>query len=42
MDELKSIADRHKLVLIEDCAQAWGAKYREKPVGTIGHIACFS
>jgi perosamine synthetase len=27
---------------IEDCAQAWGAKYRGQPVGTIGHIACFS
>jgi dTDP-4-amino-4,6-dideoxygalactose transaminase len=42
MDELKSIADKHNLVLIEDCAQAWGAKYRGRPVGTIGHIACFS
>src|SRR6185295_11027302 len=38
MEELKSIADKHNLVLIEDCAQAWGAKYRGKPVGTIGHI----
>jgi perosamine synthetase len=42
MEELKAIADKHKLILIEDCAQAWGAKYRGKPVGTIGHIACFS
>jgi perosamine synthetase len=42
MDELKSIADKHNLILIEDCAQAWGAKCRGKPVGTIGHIACFS
>jgi len=40
--ELKAIADKHKLILIEDCAQAWGAKYRDQPVGTIGHIACFS
>jgi perosamine synthetase len=39
---LKALADRHKLVLIEDCAQAWGAKYRGQPVGTIGHIGCFS
>src|SRR5207237_10599186 len=39
---LKAGADRHKLVLIEDCAQAWGAKYRGQPVGTVGHIACFS
>lgn len=42
LDALKEIADRHKLILIEDCAQAWGAKYRGKPIGTIGHIACFS
>ena len=39
---LKALADQHKLVLIEDCAQAWGARYRGKPIGTIGHIACFS
>lgn len=42
MEELKAIADKHKLVLIEDCAQAWGAKYRGQQVGTIGDIACFS
>jgi dTDP-4-amino-4,6-dideoxygalactose transaminase len=42
MDALKSLADRHKLVLIEDCAQAWGAKYRGRPIGTVGHFACFS
>jgi dTDP-4-amino-4,6-dideoxygalactose transaminase len=42
MTELKALADEHNLVLIEDCAQAWGAKYRGQPVGTIGHIACFS
>src|SRR5688500_3145336 len=39
---LKALADRRGLVLIEDCAQAWGAKYRGKPVGTVGHVACFS
>jgi dTDP-4-amino-4,6-dideoxygalactose transaminase len=42
MDALKALADRQKLVLIEDCAQAWGAQYRGKPVGMAGHIACFS
>ena len=42
LQALKAIADRHKLLLIEDCAQAWGAKYRGQPVGTVGHIACFS
>jgi len=39
---LKAIADRHKLILIEDACQAWGAKYRGQPIGTVGHIACFS
>jgi dTDP-4-amino-4,6-dideoxygalactose transaminase len=42
MHALKALADKHGLVLIEDAAQAWGAKYRGQPVGTIGHIACFS
>ncbi len=42
MSELRALADKHKLVLIEDCAQAWGAKYQGQPVGTIGDIACFS
>ncbi len=42
LDALKALADRHKLVLIEDCAQAWGAKSRGRPIGTVGHIACFS
>jgi dTDP-4-amino-4,6-dideoxygalactose transaminase len=42
LDALKVLADRHNLVLIEDCAQAWGAKYRGRPIGTVGHIGCFS
>jgi dTDP-4-amino-4,6-dideoxygalactose transaminase len=40
--ELKQIADQHKLILIEDCAQAWGALYRGKPISTVGQIGCFS
>src|SRR5216110_1247922 len=39
---LKTLADKHKLVLIEDAAQAWGSKYRGQPIGTIGQFACFS
>jgi len=39
---LKALAEKHGLVLIEDAAQAWGAEYRGQPIGTIGHIACFS
>jgi dTDP-4-amino-4,6-dideoxygalactose transaminase len=42
MQALKALADEHRLMLIEDAAQAWGAKYRGQPIGTIGHIACFS
>jgi dTDP-4-amino-4,6-dideoxygalactose transaminase len=42
MDALKALADRHKLVLIEDCCQAWGAKSRGRPIGTVGHFGCFS
>lgn len=42
MDELKQIAKANKLVLIEDCAQAAGAKYKNNPVGSFGDISCFS
>jgi dTDP-4-amino-4,6-dideoxygalactose transaminase len=42
LDALRALADRHGLILIEDCAQAWGAKYRGRPIGTVGDIACFS
>jgi len=42
LDALRTLADERDLVLIEDCAQAWGAQYRGKPIGSIGHIACWS
>jgi len=42
MDEIMAIANEHDLHVIEDCAQAHGAKYRGKPVGSIGHIGCWS
>lgn len=42
MDELKAIANRHKLLLIEDCAQAFGASYKGRPVGSMGHAGAFS
>jgi perosamine synthetase len=42
MSALKALAEKHQLVLIEDCAQAWGAKYRGQPLGSLGHIACYS
>lgn len=40
--EIGKICKRHGLILIEDCAQAFGSMYREKPVGTLGNIGCFS
>lgn len=39
---LREIADRHGLALIEDAAQAHGATYYDKPVGTYGQTGCFS
>jgi len=35
-------AQRHDLYVVEDCAQAHGAEYRGRPVGSWGHIAAFS
>ena len=42
MDRIMAIAERHSLPVIEDAAQAHGAKYRGKRVGQFGKIACFS
>ena len=42
MNDIKAIADRHGLPIIEDAAQAHGARYRGKRVGQVGQIACFS
>jgi dTDP-4-amino-4,6-dideoxygalactose transaminase len=42
MDEIMSIAQEHGLKVIEDCAQAHGATYKGKPVGSFGHAAAFS
>lgn len=42
MDGLKELADEHSLFLIEDCAQAHGARYKGRSVGSIGHIGCWS
>jgi len=42
MDEIMAIANEHDLYVIEDCAQAHGAKYKGKSVGSIGHVGCWS
>jgi dTDP-4-amino-4,6-dideoxygalactose transaminase len=42
MDSIMEVARRHKLWVIEDCAQAHGAMYQNRRVGSIGDIGCFS
>ena len=42
MDEIMALAERRKLIVIEDCAQAHGATYKGSPVGSFGHAAAFS
>jgi len=42
MDRIMEIARKHELLVIEDCAEAHGTKWREKSVGTFGDFGCFS
>jgi len=42
MDEIMKIANQNDILVIEDCAQAHGAEYKGKSVGSIGHIGCWS
>jgi dTDP-4-amino-4,6-dideoxygalactose transaminase len=42
MDEIMQLAQEHGLKVIEDCAQAVGAKYKGRTVGSIGDVAAFS
>lgn len=42
MDGLRALAQEHDLKIIEDCAQAHGATYKGKPVGSFGDAAAFS
>tara|TARA_B100000767_G_scaffold265238_1_gene281093 strand:- start:1295 stop:2473 length:1179 start_codon:yes stop_codon:yes gene_type:complete len=42
MDEIMALANEFNLFVIEDCAQAHGARYKDKSVGSIGHIGCWS
>lgn len=42
MDGIMSLANEKGLFVIEDCAQAHGAKYKGRSVGSIGHVGCWS
>jgi dTDP-4-amino-4,6-dideoxygalactose transaminase len=42
MDAVSALAERHNLVVIEDAAQAIGARWRGRVAGTIGRFGCFS
>ena len=42
MDKIMEIANRHNILVVEDAAQAIDSYYRGKPLGSIGHLGCFS
>jgi dTDP-4-amino-4,6-dideoxygalactose transaminase len=42
MDPIMALAAEHGLKVIEDCAQAHGARYKGRPVGSIGHVGAWS
>ena len=42
MDKIMKISKKYKIAVVEDCAQAFGSKYKNKPCGSWGDIGCFS
>lgn len=42
MDPVLAVARKHNLYVVEDCAEAHGATYKGRKVGSLGHIGCFS
>ncbi len=42
MDEIKSICEKHNLILLEDACQAIGGSYKGQALGTIGELGCYS
>lgn len=42
MDGIMALAEKHNIYVIEDCAQAHGAKYKGRSVGSIGHFGAWS
>lgn len=42
MDPILTLAEKFNLIVVEDATESLGATYKGKPVGSLGHIACFS
>ena len=42
MDSVMAIADKHRLLVVEDAAQAVNSRYRDRSCGSIGHLGAFS
>lgn len=42
MDRIMEIANKHNILVVEDAAQAIDSYYKGKPLGSIGHLGCFS
>ena len=42
MDRIMEIAERHGILVVEDAAQAIDSYYKGRPLGSIGHLGCFS
>lgn len=42
MDKILEICKKYNIILVEDCAQSHGAKYKGKNTGTFGDVGCFS
>lgn len=42
MDRIMEIAEKHKLIVVEDAAQAIDSYYKDRPLGSIGHMSAFS
>lgn len=42
MDKIMEIANRHNILVVEDAAQAIDSYYKGRPLGSIGHLGCFS
>jgi dTDP-4-amino-4,6-dideoxygalactose transaminase len=42
MEDIRQIARRHGLWIVEDCAHSPGSMYRDRPLGSFGDVSCFS